>query len=80
MNLPRLLPLFAALAAALPAAVATALATAACAQAQSQPTAPGMTAPAERLPTDVRRTTPASSCASATANGCARPGSMAPSS
>jgi len=34
-----------------------ALATAACAQAQSQPTAPGVTAPTERLPTDVRRTT-----------------------
>ena len=34
-----------------------ALATAACAQAQDKPTAPGVKAPAERVPTDVRRTT-----------------------
>ena len=34
-----------------------AFATAACAQAQDKPTAPGVKAPAERVPTDVRRTT-----------------------
>lgn len=34
-----------------------ALAAASCAQAQDKATAPGVTAPAERVPTDVRRTT-----------------------